>query len=102
MGDNGFAEKAGYGERPSKQSFDCHHMEVVPIQNGNHYCRGCHQQFRLIPAHEKDDAHDAARYRWLRDQEHIDIAACWFLPKDEPTDKDIDLDAAIDRARAQT
>jgi hypothetical protein len=45
---------------------------------------------------------DAWRYRWLRDQKHIDIAAWWFLPVETskvtpnaPTEIDAAIDAAM-------
>lgn len=41
---------------------------------------------------------DAARYRWLRDQPHADIAACWLLPNDVDANSPEELDAAIDKA----
>ncbi len=45
------------------------------------------------------EALDAARYRWLREQEHVEIASAWFLPTSEPVASGAELDAAIDRAR---
>lgn len=45
---------------------------------------------------------DAKRYRWMRKQEDVDVAACWLLPPDVSLDIDDlntpeQLDAAIDR-----
>lgn len=42
------------------------------------------------------DQRDAARYRWLRAQEHVDIAACWLVKGDADTPEQ--LDEAIDDA----
>jgi hypothetical protein len=44
---------------------------------------------------------DAARYRWIREQKHMDIAACWFLPTEPPFNAPStpsEIDAAIDAA----
>jgi hypothetical protein len=46
---------------------------------------------------------DAARYRWLRGRPHSDIAACWYLPDNEPPPVgEAALDEAIDRAMKAT
>jgi hypothetical protein len=51
------------------------------------------------------DAKDAARYRWLRRQKHVDIAAQWFLSTEAPfcaPSLPAEIDAAIDAAMLET
>jgi hypothetical protein len=58
-----------------------------------------------VPASELAELkRDAGRYRWLREQKHMDIAACWFLPSEPPfyafnaPCTTTEIDAAIDAA----
>lgn len=57
----------------------------------------------LLPPRSSDaDARDAARYRWLRQQKNMDLAAIWVLPVNAPvTETPDEVDAAIDAAIAK-
>lgn len=52
-------------------------------------------------AQHAEDQRDAKRYRWLRAQENMDIAACWIVEVNKTLPMSEALDAAVDAAIAK-
>jgi len=78
------------------------HKEASPAHGMFDLAAQLERELAAAQARLKEVEADAGRYKWVRSQKHIDIAACWLVAAKVPVpETPEELDAAIDAARAE-